>query len=98
MPLLNIFEERFSSSEDNRIDYQSQLIDETEIHQAAHQGGAADDVDIPSGLLFQLSDLIHIAGDPRRLPCDLIDPFPIESCWSPASGIWTGPAVLSSHA
>jgi hypothetical protein len=72
MSLLHVFEERLAPAQNEGIDHQLELIDQTQIHQTGYQRGAADNVHVLARLLLYFSDLFRVPDDPCCLPCDLV--------------------------
>src|SRR6266487_5142934 len=61
-----------SSTQNERVDHQTQFIDQAQIHQTGYKGFAADNHHVPTRLLLHPSDLLHISDNPCHFPCDLV--------------------------
>src|SRR5262245_42824192 len=71
-PLPDVLEQRRSSTEDDGVHDQADLVDQTLVHQTADERGAADGMHVLAGLLLHLSDLFEISNDPGVIPGDRV--------------------------
>jgi hypothetical protein len=52
MPLVDVFEQRLSSTKDDQMYDEPELVDQAPVHQTADQPGTADGVHVLAGVLF----------------------------------------------